>query len=209
MNDTISINKVFSTPVLQTKPFTFPKEELDIIDEERNITMDNYGKNFSSKNTYVLKRLPTIYDFCNHHLQVYAKEVMKVVPNIQFYITQSWLNYNPKNSYHHAHYHPNSLISGVLSIKNDSNVPIILDKPVGAKVFDNLLAMYDFTEMNEFNSPKISFDLPTGSLILFPSKFFHNVPINNNDGDRITLAFNSFLKGDLGGPEDFLGKLHI
>ena len=209
MNDTTNINRVFSTPVLQTNPCSFSKEELDFVEQEKNNLMDNFGKNLSTKNTYVLKNLPKIYEFCNHHLQVYVRDVMKVVPKIQFYITQSWINYNPKGSYHHAHYHPNSLISGVLSIKNDSNVPLILDKPVSAKVFDNLLAMYDYTEMNEFNSPKISFNLPTGSLILFPSKLFHNVPLNNDDGDRITLAFNSFFKGELGGPDEFLGKLHI
>jgi uncharacterized protein (TIGR02466 family) len=205
----VDVHKVFSTPVLQTKPISFLKEELDIVQQEKNNLMDNFGKNFSTKNTYVLKKLPKMYEFCNYHLQIYVKEVMKVVPNIEFYITQSWINYNPSGSFHHAHYHPNSLISGVLSIQNDSNVPLMLDKPVSAKVFDNLLAMYDYTEMNEFNSPKLSFNLPTGSLILFPSKLFHDVPQNNNSGDRITLAFNTFLKGELGGPEDFLGKLHI
>ena len=202
-------HKVFSTPVLQTKPCSFTQEELNIVQKEKNNLMDNFGKNFSTRDTYVLKKLPNMYAFCNATLQHYVKDILKVNPKIDFYITQSWINYNPKESFHHAHFHPNSLLSGVLAIQNDSNIPLMLDRPHATKIFDNLLAIYDYSELNEFNSPKISFNLPTGSLILFPSKIFHDVPKNDTSEDRITLAFNTFIRGDIGGPEDFLGKLHI
>jgi ectoine hydroxylase-related dioxygenase (phytanoyl-CoA dioxygenase family) len=66
-----------------------------------------------------------------------------------------------------------------------------------------------YTELNEFNAAKITVNLPTGSLILFPSKLFHQVPENKETEDRITLAFNSFLKGKLGGPTSFLGELKL
>ena len=202
-------HKVFSTPVLQTKPCSFTQEELNIVQKEKNNLMDNFGKNFSTKDTYVFKKLPKMYDFCNAALQHYVKDILKVNPKIDFYITQSWINYNPKESFHHAHFHPNSLLSGVLAIQNNSNIPLMLDRPPATKIFDNLLAIYDYSELNEFNSPKMSFSLPTGSLILFPSKIFHDVPKNDTSEDRITLAFNTFIRGDIGGPEDFLGKLHI
>tara|TARA_R110000751_G_scaffold190403_1_gene296214 strand:- start:701 stop:1318 length:618 start_codon:yes stop_codon:yes gene_type:complete len=202
-------HKVFSTPVLQTKPCSFTQEELNIVQKEKNNLMDNFGKNFSTRDTYVFKKLPKMYDFCNATLQHYVKDILKVNPKIDFYITQSWINYNPKESFHHAHFHPNSLLSGVLAIQNDSNIPLMLDRPHATKIFDNLLAIYDYSELNEFNSPKMSFSLPTGSLILFPSKIFHDVPKNDTSEDRITLAFNTFIRGDIGGPEDFLGKLHI
>jgi hypothetical protein len=38
---------------------------------------------------------------------------------------------------------------------------------------------------------------------------FHQVPENKETEDRITLAFNSFLKGKLGGPTSFLGELKL
>ena len=203
------LHRLFSTPVLQSEPYKFSEEELNIIKNEKNYIMDNVGKNVSSRDTNVFKKLPKMYDFCNHHLQVYIKDIIKVIPSIEFYITQSWINFNPKGSHHHEHYHPNSLISGVFALQNESNVPIVLSRPTPTKIFDNLLTIYDYAEPNEFNSAKVHVSLPTGSLILFPSKLFHQVPTNNDDQERITLAFNSFLKGNLGGPTSFLGELKL
>tara|TARA_R110000803_G_scaffold48310_3_gene100344 strand:+ start:1978 stop:2601 length:624 start_codon:yes stop_codon:yes gene_type:complete len=202
-------HRMFSVPVLQTAPYKFSKEELDIVRNEKNNIMDNVGKNVSTTDTSVFKKLPKMYEFCNYHLQYYIRELIKVIPDIEFYITQSWINFNPKGSFHHTHYHPNSLISGVFAIQNNSNIPFILDRPPPAKIFDNLLTVYDYSELNEFNSAKTTIDLPTGTLILFPSKLFHQVPENKETEDRITLAFNTFLKGKLGGPSSFLGELKL
>ena len=107
-------HRMFSVPVLQTAPYKFSKEELDIVRNEKNNIMDNVGKNVSTTDTSVFKKLPKMYEFCNYHLQYYIRELIKVIPDIEFYITQSWINFNPKGSFHHTHYHPNSLISGVL-----------------------------------------------------------------------------------------------
>lgn len=206
---TTQIHRMFSAPVLQTEPYQFSKEELDLIRQQKNNIMDNVGKNVSTTDTYILKKFPKMYEFCNYHLQQYIKEIIKVIPSIEFYITQSWINFNPKDSYHHEHYHPNSLISGVFALQNDSNIPFILSRPTPTKIFDNLLTIYDYTELNEFNAAKVTVSLPTGSLILFPSKLFHQVPENKETKDRITLAFNTFLKGKLGGPTSFLGELKL
>lgn len=203
------LHRLFSVPVLQTEPYKFSEEELNIVRQEKNNIMDNVGKNVSTTDTFVFKKLPKMYEFCNYHLQYYIKEVIKVIPSIEFYITQSWINYNPKGSHHHTHYHPNSLISGVFAIQNDTNIPFILDRPPPTKIFDNLLTIYDYSQLNEFNSAKTHVSLPTGSLILFPSKLFHQVPENKETQDRISLAFNTFLKGNLGGPSSFLGELKL
>ena len=205
----IQLHRLFSVPLLQSAPYRFSQEELDIVKKEKNFVMDNVGNNASSRNTNVFKNLPKMYKFCNDHLQKYIKEIIQVVPEVEFYITQSWINYNPQGSHHHTHYHPNSLISGVFAIQNDSDVPFILDRPPTAKIFDNLLTIYDYTQLNEFNSAKVTVSLPTGTLILFPSKLFHQVPENKETKDRISLAFNTFLKGNLGGPSSFLGELKL
>ena len=38
-------------------------------------------------------------------------------------------------------------------------------------------------------------------IILFPSNLYHSVKINKNDYTRISLAFNTFLRGTIGGHE--------
>ena len=40
---------------------------------------------------------------------------------IEIYITISWINYTETNQYHHAHSHPNSVISGVYYIETDES----------------------------------------------------------------------------------------
>jgi ectoine hydroxylase-related dioxygenase (phytanoyl-CoA dioxygenase family) len=49
-----------------------------------------------------------------------------------------------------------------------------------------------------FNS--LEFDIPVenGEIILFPSQCFHYVKSNPTDKDRISIAFNTFVKGDIG-----------
>ena len=41
--------------------------------------------------------------------------------NVEIYITQSWLNYIDENQYHPMHYHPNSVVSGVLYLDCDKD----------------------------------------------------------------------------------------
>ena len=40
-----------------------------------------------------------------------------------------------------------------------------------------------------------------GELILFPSNLQHSVPANQSDEDRISLSFNTWIKGDIGDKE--------
>jgi uncharacterized protein (TIGR02466 family) len=205
----MQLYKLFSTPVFKSDPYQFSEEEINLITKEKQNTMDNLGKNVSSKDTYVLNKLSKINDFCKNQLEIYTREILKIVPDIQFYITQSWINYNEKDTYHQPHYHPNSLISGVLAIQNPNNVNFILNRPLPTKLFDNLLAIYDYSELNDLNSQRTTVSIPTGTLLLFPSKIWHEVAHNKFNEERITLAFNSFIKGRLGGPKEFLGELII
>ena len=51
---------------------------------------------------------------------------------------------------------------------------------------------------NNFNSDVAHFFVKTGDLIIFPSSTEHKVPIRNNESTRISLAFNTFLRGEFG-----------
>jgi len=40
--------------------------------------------------------------------------------------------------------------------------------------------------------------LKKGELILFPSNIQHSVPVNQSDEERISLSFNTWIKGNMG-----------
>jgi ectoine hydroxylase-related dioxygenase (phytanoyl-CoA dioxygenase family) len=60
----------------------------------------------------------------------------------------------------------------------------------------------------EFNCDKFSWKVGKGDIILFPSSLVHSVSPNTQDQTRVSLSFNTFIKGSLG-YETELNKLTI
>ena len=53
-------------------------------------------------------------------------------------------------------------------------------------------------EYNPYNSESWWFEVGAGDLILFPSHLTHMVQTKQDDNTRISIAFNTFLKGYIG-----------
>ena len=156
--------------------------------------VDNKG-NSKSQNSFVLNDtfLDRIYYFCRKGCQDYLKNII-CATDVEVYITQSWINITKNNQYHHRHIHSNSFLSGVFYIKTDSNDTINFTNP--HKPFGNFY--FDVTSHNHFNSSGWFLPATTNSLIVFPSTLEHEVRTKTSDGDRISLSFNTFIKGSLG-----------
>lgn len=189
------IYDIFPTPIMKFKlEREFNQTELDFISKCETNSYKNFG-NKSSKDTYVLKNseLKDIFEFCNNSLNEYFLKIFNPVNDVQIYITQSWLNWTNKNEYHHTHAHPNSIVSGVLYLSAD-------------KDFDNITfgrSNYKTIEiypksLNDYNTDEVDFKVGTGELLLFPSHLQHRVNATKNNKTRISLAFNSFVKGEMG-----------
>jgi hypothetical protein len=58
------------------------------------------------------------------------------------------------------------------------------------------------TDWNLYNSKSWWMEAKTGGLLLFPSSLTHTVQQVTADEDRISIAFNTFLKGNLGDNKD-------
>ena len=165
----------------------------------------NNKGNWTSVDSSVLKAPPMqdISNFIHSSVYDYFKEVFNPRDKIIPYITLSWFNYSDKNEWHHAHNHSNSLVSGVFylqstpddtfTILKDNERPTILITPDG--------------EPNVWNVRSIDYHVPPGNLILFPSYMYHRVDaIQHDNGTRISLAFNVFIKGIVGS-NDSLNEL--
>jgi uncharacterized protein (TIGR02466 family) len=187
---------IFPTPIYITNlNRNFSKKEIDFINKTKFDTYKNEG-NTTSKNTYILNDLifKKLKQEINLTIKDYFNKIIVTKNNITPYITQSWLNYTETNQHHHKHEHPNSFLSGVLYI----NAVKEYDKIFFYKK-DNYRMINPVVEQwNVYNSNLWWFPVETGQLILFPSSLTHSVETKKGNNTRISLAFNTFVKGAIG-----------
>ena len=188
------INSIFPTPVyFEDLRRKFTKRELDFVKKVKLNAVNNTG-NVRSRSTYLLNEPP--FKKLKKDLDVMVKDYFnKVVAgkHIVPYITQSWTNYTKQNQFHHRHSHANSFVSGVLYIDVDPEVDRIYFYNKSQPTIK-----VEVSEYNLYNSPSWWFPISTGRVVLFPSDTVHEVKIKEKDNERISLAFNVFIKGKLG-----------
>lgn len=130
--------------------------------------------------------------FIERYIGYYVRDVMRINDRNEIYITQSWINYNNTDTSHHVHSHPNSIVSGVFYIEGE-NSPIEFHRQ------DKLLDLnLTHDEWNLWNSSQWNVDLVKNKLFLFPSKLIHGVAPNVSDKLRVSLSFNTFVRGEIG-----------
>ena len=199
----MNITNLFPTAVGFSKlDRDLTQQELDFIIGQ--VRYPNEG-NTTSENRKLLKsvELTEIREFIEDAMLEYFKSVHAPQFDVTPYITQSWSNYTDKGQYHHKHAHPNSIISGVFY-------------PQANKETDRIYFYKDGYERikiptenwNHWNSESWWFDVGAGDLIIFPSNLTHMVQTKQGDGTRISISFNTFVKGYIGSDESLTG-LHL
>lgn len=186
---------IFSTPVYRCNfSRAFTRAEMDFIQKQQEECRPNLG-NTSTKDSYILNRkiFRSIKKELELRLQDYLDKVIRAAPGVRPYITQSWINYTSKGEYHHEHNHANSFISGVLYLTANKNC----DQIAFVRKLYSLLVPNPQV-FNDWNSEMWWMPVHTATLILFPSSLVHTVGLKKDDDLRISLSFNTFLKGKLG-----------
>lgn len=191
----MSIVDIFPTPIgIYELDRNFADSEIKFIE---NLQWEEHIGNYGSVNTNLLdqEEFANLRLFIEKKLKDYLDKTVSPIDNNEFYITQSWANITKPGQFHHGHVHQNSLISGVLYIN--------AEKGKDGIVFTNGESNYeriylDKKEHNIYNSVKRFIDVKTGDLVLFPSELEHQVEVTSSNSDRISVAFNTFVKGDLG-----------
>ena len=135
-------------------------------------------------------------------LKDYTDKVICPKDNFELYITQSWLNYAKKGQSHPHHSHTNSYVSGVLYFNVDQNNKIYFQKSGYRQITPPVKTW------KAWNSPTWWLPVEAGSIVLFPSSTVHRVAPQKEENTRISLSFNTFIKGDLG-EEITLTKLKL
>ena len=190
------IHGLFPIPIYSTDiDRNFTKKELDFVKDQKNYCTNNEG-NINTTDNYILNRpeLKKIKKFLDECCKDYLKTIICPQNNVEIYITQSWLSYTEENQYHPMHYHPNSVVSGVLYLDCDKDNDRI-------HFFSPLKYAHISPKINEFNiwnSPSWWFAVKTGQLLMFPSITTHKVNVKKGSNTRISLSFNTFYKGTIG-----------
>ena len=188
---------LFPTPVMFSElGRDFTKKELAFVDKhsKEGMTNRNVG-NVTSNNNYILEEpeFANLKALLLKSVEEYVQTVYKPREKVRPYITQSWLNYTKKGEYHHKHEHPNSFVSGCLYINTDATKDKITFHRSGYKQIQIPTDNYDV-----YNSDSWWFNVKTGGIVLFPSSLTHHVEDVIAEETRISLAFNTFLKGPIG-----------
>ena len=117
------------------------------------------------------------------------------------YVTQLWALANPPGVGMHAHSHSNSLVSGSLYY-------CALPEPVSRVVFDRHTT-YQRLELNPLRDRQKLYNTPvnvitprTGEVLMFPSEINHLIEPNGASELRQAIAFNAFIRGELGDYRD-------
>jgi uncharacterized protein (TIGR02466 family) len=197
-------NQLFPTPVLFTKlPRKYTNEEVEFIQKCALNVTKNTG-NTTSVDRYVFEEpvMADLKSYVQFYLNYYMNEIECSYNSVEAYITQSWLNYTQPGEFHHKHEHPNSYISGVLYINADPEKDKIYFYKNGYKRISLPTERY-----NQFNSESWWFNVGTCDMVLFPSYLTHMVEQTVSTDTRISIAFNTFLKGYIGA-EESLTALH-
>ena len=110
------MNGIFPIPVYIVKRDSnlSPKEEKEIrkIIDEEGMKL-NVGNAISNNSAIFNGKLKGIKQFCEQQLNIYVENIICPKEELDFYITQSWLNVTKPGEIHHEHSHPNSIVSGV------------------------------------------------------------------------------------------------
>ena len=109
-------------------------------------------------------------------------------------LSNIWVNINQKGHSNGYHIHARATLSGAFYLTK-GKAPIIFQHP-----FRDINTYYWepslIEEWNGANSGEWSIEPESNNLLIFPAWFYHKVPLNKEDTDRISLSFNTYHRSD-------------
>ena len=152
--------------------------------------------NSVSTDTQVLDQdgFQDIKQFIKTQCEIYIGAIYQPQQNPELVITQSWINLTKPGEKHHVHRHPNSFLSGCFYLDVD-----------GSDCITFYTDSYDTIKLpaashNQFNSDRWTVPVNSGKLLMWPSRLQHDVPPTTADRSRVSLSFNTWLRGEIGKP---------
>lgn len=194
----MEIFNIFPTPVGRFQiDGGITKEELDFV---MSLAKRKNSVNSASVDSYVLTRqsLSRLAKFTEQCVEKYFDAIFEPKEDVKIYVTQSWVNYAEAGQHHAIHTHQNSIVSGVLYIQtNTESDGIRFSRPKSNQI------LIPNRRFNCWNSDLWRCQSIASELLLFPSSLEHMVDAVVGDQTRVSIAFNTFVKGKIGSRDSF------
>lgn len=194
MKDLITL---FSKPIFQSE---INIDNLDL----KNINWIKNYQNWISDDQKILEKaeFTTLKENIQSVINEYFYGIMRAQSYIEISITESWFNKTDQGQSHHRHWHPNSVLSGIVYLTGDTETGLTRFITSQYETIE-----YDIVEANIFNSRTWGIRPENGSIVLFPSNVEHFVEEYKGIEPRISLSFNTFVSGTIN--KNPLTKLNI
>lgn len=164
----------------------------------KGLKMVRNPTNLISENLYIFEapELRSIKEGVQHALDVFSKDVMGIRQRL--YVTQSWSLINEPNVGMHTHAHSNSLVSGSLYFCEMPSPPsrMVFSRQRVSKQID---LPPEPDAKNIYNTPMNVITPKPNEVVLFASDLTHMVEANGAAEPRYSIAFNTFVRGKIGG----------
>ena len=194
------IDAVFATPVYKSDNlYKLNEEQLQYL---KTLEMIKNKGNYLTTRKDIMddKPMEDFKHWCLLNVRAFAKQ-LGASERTSFYITQSWMNRNPPHSYHHTHMHPNSIFSCIYYVEGDK-CPTYFYRYDDRTSFGNFAFYENDKQYSIYKSTKAGVMNEVGRLVIFPSSMVHDVDTNESDKDRVTISFNTFIRGEMGEAEN-------
>lgn len=198
------IHELFSIPVYQS---TIPPIDQSTFDRLISFEWEQASYNIEKpdhKET-AERHILDLPEFVNlrrnvqHHIDYFVYEVLGVSHDQQWRITTSWVNKTVEGGSTSAHWHSNSLISGVVYLKTTPGTgAICFHKEKSHKTLWTDTIKIDFEKTTDYNTDAVALMPLSHQILMFPSLLTHSVLEHNDTEDRYSLAFNVFPRGVIG-----------
>ena len=202
--DNLQVNHFFSTPIFIMNDGGHEKHLEPLLNEiyewraedEEEVVRSNSG-GWHSPSTIFKTTKPELRRICDVMIRCFATATKKVAPDFDINANEmtgeGWVNVNPKSSFNVPHDHPGYTWSGVYYVSlPERNNPAsrsgaieLLDPRTNVSAFAT-----DISKQSPYFSPKRTLSPTNGMILIFPSYLRHWVYPNEEDEDRITMAFN-------------------
>jgi uncharacterized protein (TIGR02466 family) len=195
LNEDYEVMPLFATPVYISSVKDSLENELEFVKTLKYNIQQNCNFLTENNKVHLLPEMKKCRDIIEYHLNIYAEKILSIKQ--RFYLTHSWIAKTNPGQQHNAHYHPNSILSGVLYINANENCS---DLKLHKKSFikEAFAFDYDVENYNIFNSDCWDIPVHSGNIIIFPSHYSHEVSTNKLNEDRIVMSFDTFVKGKFG-----------
>ena len=184
-------------------PLITPTEKSDVAGMKKYISdlwsNRDYDNNWQTKSADLHKK-PEFQRFAS-----LVKQYSKNICNHLSYdvddivITDMWANVLKQGEHHNVHTHSNNFLSGTYYLQSDQGASIVFHDPRPAA--DVIVPKKK--ETTPLNSSLLSYASKTNRAIFFPAWLPHWVQQNKSSSNRISIAWNIQVKGQVGEHHEF------